>query len=129
VKKIIATILSVLYVLASSGATINFHYCMGKFIGWNVSATVNQKCNNCGMTKENKKGCCSDKQQTFQLKKDQLAASVNTIPGNTFHFAYAQYPSSTKSFTVVKITEVHSVHSPPELKTISPLILNCVFRI
>ena len=81
------------------------------------------------MTKENKKGCCSDKQQTFQVKNDQLAASVTTIPGNTFLFLSTQYSSSTKFFMGVQVAEVHSVHSPPGLKKISPIIFSCVFRI
>ena len=81
------------------------------------------------MTKENKKGCCSDKQETLQLKKDQLAAAVNIIPNNVFLYLNTPYPSSAKSFTAVYVAEVYSAHGPPGLKTISPHLLNCVFRI
>jgi hypothetical protein len=42
---------------------------MGKFTGWDINAEPAKTCNNCGMTKENKKGCCNDKQETIQLKK------------------------------------------------------------
>jgi len=129
VKKIIALILFVLYLVTSSGATINFHYCMGKFIGWDISSPVNQECSNCGMTKENKKGCCNDKQETLQLKKDPLAASVNIIPNNTFLYLNTQYFSSVKFFRTNHVAEACSAHGPPGLKPISSLVFNCVFRI
>jgi hypothetical protein len=102
---------------------------MGKFVGWDISSPATQKCSNCGMMKENKKGCCNDKQGTLQIKKDHLAASVNIIPNNSFLCLNIQYSSSPKSFTAAHVPGIYSVHGPPGLRTISPLDLNCVFRI
>jgi hypothetical protein len=130
VKRFFATILSVLYLVTSSGATINFHYCMGKFIGWDLSLPTNNKCSNCGMEKKNQKGCCNDKHQTIQLKKDQVAITENQLPKNTFYYLDNYYsPSSIKIFSSVCIDKFYAIHSPPGLKVISPFILNCVFRI
>ncbi|MDQ2753349.1 MAG: hypothetical protein M3R72_10045 [Bacteroidota bacterium] len=128
-KKFIATILSVLYLIASSGATFSSHYCMGKYIGWDVSAPAKNKCSNCGMTKENRTGCCNDKHQTLQLQKDQLATNVIAVPGNTIIYLNTHYPSLTQSFFTAGIKGVQTAHSPPGFIPIFFMILYCVFRI
>jgi hypothetical protein len=117
------------YVTESIGATINFHYCMGKFIGWDVSLPINNKCSNCGMMKKDQKGCCNDKHQTIQIKKDQLATQINLIPLTSVYYLTASYFSVTQVFLPVSIVKFYSAHSPPGINTISPYILNCVFRI
>lgn len=128
-KKFLATILCFVYVVASSGATINFHYCRGKFIGLDV-AVATAKCSNCGMAKENKKGCCNDKHATFELKKDQLASNINDVPNNHFVFIHHQYPSSIKSSFVFCIDEnTNYANSPPFIKPVPAFIFNNVFRI
>ena len=101
---------------------------MDKFVGWDLSLPVNPICNNCGMQKEKQKGCCNDKHQTFQLKKDQLAAQINIVPNNSFHYLYAYYFSYEKVFSSASINKLYTAHSPPGLK-VSPFILNCIFRI
>lgn len=129
VKKFLATILCFVYVVASSGATIDFHYCMGKFIGWNVATPSLAKCSNCGMNKEEKKGCCNDKHETIQLKKDQLASTVNNVPNNHFVHIHHPYPSSIKpSFSFCIDVNTNYANSPP-LNSVSAYRLNCVFRI
>src|SRR5215212_4461214 len=103
VKKILATILSVLYLVTSSGATINFHYCIGKFAGLDVYTPVRAKCSNCGMQKENRKGCCNDQHATVQLKKDQLASTVNSVPVNAGIYVYTSRAFQTNSFSSVHV--------------------------
>jgi predicted ATP-dependent serine protease len=61
---------------------------MGKFTGWDVKADAAHKCSNCGMQKEKKKGCCNDEQATIELKKDQLASTINDVPGNQFVYIH-----------------------------------------
>jgi hypothetical protein len=102
---------------------------MGKLTGWGLSLPTTNKCSNCGMQKKNQKGCCNDKQKTFQLKKDQLTTQVNVVPDNTFQYSDNSYPSSENIFTAVHAGNCYAAHSPPGLKIISPFILNCVFRI
>lgn len=128
-KKIAVTILSVLYVVTSSGATINFHYCMGKFIGWDLSAPANNTCRNCGMAKNENKGCCNDAQQTLQLKKDQVATVINLIPQTSFHYLNTRYFFTTKTYLPAIVCKPCSLHGPPGLNNESAFILNCVFRI
>ena len=127
-KRFAVAILSVLYLVTSTGATVSFHYCMGKFTGWDLSA-VNSKCSNCGMKKKDQEGCCNDKQETIQLKKDQLASPINVIPGNSFRYLHAQYFSFTQTFIPGHTHKLYTAHSPPGLNIVSPLTRNCVFRI
>ncbi|MBV9960776.1 MAG: hypothetical protein JO072_00895 [Parafilimonas sp.] len=127
-KKFIVSILSVLYLATSSGAAINFHYCMGKFTGWDLSLPASNKCSNCGMKKENQTGCCHDEHKILETKKDQLAAQINVVPDNNFKYLPAEYLAFTKNYLSVHADKIHTAHSPPGINTI-PFILNCVFRI
>ena len=111
-KKIFAVILFLLYLTASSGAIINFHYCMGKFIGWDVTSSFNKTCTNCSMIKENRKGCCNDKHATLQLKKDQLASANTIVPHNQFIYILTHYPSFSSAASFVKKDTVQSIHGP-----------------
>jgi hypothetical protein len=130
VKKFLAAILCVVYATASSGATLNFHYCMGKFIGMDVTAPTSAKCSKCGMTKENKKGCCNDKHATFSLQKDQLASHINNPSNNFFVYLHQPILSSESSFLIFSADNNTSpTHSPPLIQPVSAFILHCVFRI
>ena len=129
VKKILAVILCIVYGVASSGATVNFHYCMGKFTGWDVKADAAHKCSNCGMQKEKTKGCCNDEQATIELKKDQLASTINDVPGNQFVYIYHYYFSLQESITTGNHEAFQRTHGPPLIQAISSFILYCVFRI
>ena len=129
VKKILAVILCIVYGVASSGATVNFHYCMGKFTGWDVKADAAHKCSNCGMQKEKTKGCCNDEQATIRLKKDQLASTINDVPGNQIIYLQHQYPSLIQSALTSDNDVFQSIHGPPLMQIISPFMLHCVFRI
>jgi len=103
---------------------------MGKFIDWDFSLPMSSKCSNCGMAKQNQKGCCNDKHQTFQVKKDHvLAQQVNTVSNNTFQYFAQQYSLVVNAYAAQHIISSYSANSPPGLNTISPFIFNCVFRV
>jgi predicted ATP-dependent serine protease len=102
---------------------------MGKFTGWDVKAKTSHKCNNCGMEKEKKQGCCNDEQATIRLKKDQLASTINDVPGNQIIYIQHQYPSLIQPVLTSDNDVLQSIHGPPLIQAISPVILHCVFRI
>lgn len=130
VKKFLAVMLCVVYATASSGATLNFHYCMGKFIGLDVTAPISAKCSNCGMTKENRKGCCNDKHATFSLQKDQLASHINNLSNNFFVYLSHTNLSLENSFLIFFTdNNTRTTHSPPLIQPVSAFILHGVFRI
>ncbi|HEX5153927.1 MAG TPA: hypothetical protein VFW07_20920 [Parafilimonas sp.] len=128
-KKIFAVILCIVYGVASSGATVNFHYCMGKFTGWDINADALHKCSNCGMEKEKKKGCCNDEQATIRLKRNQLASTINDVPCNQFFYIQHHYPFLRQPVLTSDKDVFQSLHKPPLIRNLSPLILHCVFRI
>ncbi len=102
---------------------------MGKFIGWDVHVIPASKCTNCGMDKEQKKGCCNDKQATFTIAKEQLASIITDVPGNYFACIQYEYISFINPSIGAEDAPVQSIHAPPLILITSPFILYCVFRI
>lgn len=127
-KKFLSIILFIVYATASSGATISFHYCMGKFIGWDIDKDQSKNCDNCGMHKQEQQGCCNDAHASFKISKEQVTPVINFAPLNHDHYV------KNRSFTLINISLSHSkviiqpIESPPS-NTNPPFLLNCVFRI
>lgn len=128
-KKFLVIILSLLYITASSGATMHLHYCMGKLIDWKLSKNTKGKCPKCGMAKVPHKGCCKDEHKQFKVDDQKPVdnslslvhlTSVAVIP--TFFDLNSVYVSS--------ITEEHPLaNAPPRTQGVPLFIRNCVFRI
>jgi len=129
-KKVVAFILSLVYLVTSNGTIIDSHYCMGKFIGADISVSKNNsgKCSNCGMAKENRKGCCNDKHTTIKLCNDQIFIANNVIANNTVVELNNQYPSTEIFLNPANQYISFTAHSPP-IKSPSLFLLKCVFRI
>lgn len=83
-KKIAAILLILLYSAASSGATVHFHYCMGKLQGAGLLTPTKDRCGNCGMSKV-KNACCKDVHKTIKAQKNYQHASIsyNSTPFTT----------------------------------------------
>src|SRR5436190_9896017 len=78
-KKLLVFILSLVYLTASTGATVHMHYCMGKFVAWSLQhdSKTKDKCKKCGMKNSaNKKGCCKDEQKHIQIEKNQKSTTL-----------------------------------------------------
>lgn len=128
-KKFLAVILCVVYASASSGATIHFHYCMGSVTGWDASSSSPDNCNNCGMYKQDKQGCCTDRHATFKMQKEQLASCINYVPANDFVYVKQQCISLVNQPLFIYTGIVTSSNSPPLIQAKPVYILHCVFRI
>ena len=102
---------------------------MGKFIGWDVNTPAPVTCDNCGMHKEQKKGCCNDKHEILQVQKDQLTSTANGIPANIFVYVQPQYFASVQTSVLQNTDVVNFSHGPPLILQTSSHIFNCVFRI
>ena len=79
-KKFLVTILALVYLGSSIGATVNLHYCMGKLKTWDLFHTSKNTCGSCGMEKA-KMGCCHDEQKQLHAAQDQQL----TISDFQFH--------------------------------------------
>ncbi|MDQ6904691.1 MAG: hypothetical protein M3139_16985 [Bacteroidota bacterium] len=129
-KKIIATILLALYFAASSGAVIEMHFCMGKFVAIHLvnANTEKEFCKDCGM--EKKKGCCENKHHIIKTDKqyDVNNSPVNiTAPINILATFFISN-SNTKVFTTSYITFPLS-NSPPSITNVPAYIINCTYLV
>lgn len=128
-KKYLVAILAIVYLAASSEATINFHYCMDKLISLDLSHKKEGRCGSCGMEKAGHKGCCHDEQMQVKIEKDQKASESSfqflTIFSHTFPATNTGilfvYPSTVLDELIP--------HDPPRLGALPLFVLNCNFRI
>ena len=102
-KKIIATILLALYFAASSGAVIEMHFCMGKFVAIYLvnTSTEKESCKDCGM--EKKKGCCENKHHIIKTDKQYNVNNSPVIFTSPVHALSTAFDSNfnTKVFTAI----------------------------
>ncbi|MEJ7830772.1 MAG: hypothetical protein WKF91_21365 [Segetibacter sp.] len=130
-KKLLVTILSIIYLTTTTGFTLNMHYCMGKLVDLATWADTD-KCSNCGMEKSVAKdsGCCTDEYKQIKLDCDQKSASV----AHTFiQLSFATLPLSfikVPSHTLTPVTKHNPVSKAPlRGSSIAVYINNCVFLI
>lgn len=131
-KKLIVFILSFVYIVASSGATLHLHYCMGKLVQLGLQHESANNCENCGMSKKSKAGknCCKDEHKLIKSEKDQklTANTLNQIllAGDALTTLNTQLP---EVFVYSAILENPSGNAPPRSGKVDPYILNCTFLI
>lgn len=129
-KKVVLSILALVYFFAITGWEINIHYCMGHVDSVSLLSVKKDTCDTCGMSREDSQGCCHDENQFVRLTQDQK------ITGSYYHQLVApetgiltNQPSFTTSATLAYI----STHSIIELDLPPPsnplFIRNRVFRI
>lgn len=130
-KRLSAFIILLIYFVTTTGATLQLHYCMGKFAGWSIAGNSAKKCGKCGMKQEPKEdnGCCKDEHKLIKIEDDQKAnylsfdiskpvASAPVVTENTFTYAIPE----TKEL-------LPQTNAPPRSCNTSIHIANCVFRI
>jgi len=132
VKKLIVTILALVYLTASNGATIYTHYCMGKIASWSFWPDKNGNCSKCGMEKSNEpdNGCCEDEHTIVKMDEDQKS------PGTFNHLVHFSPSIAPIPDTELLPEDDPSItkrnppsNAPPRSRDISLFLLNCVFRI
>ncbi|HVU58477.1 MAG TPA: hypothetical protein VHD83_25625 [Puia sp.] len=137
-KKTLATILAIIYLSTSMGATIHLHYCMGKLVAWGLMDTDNKDCISCGMPKQPAgegcmvamKGCCHDEHKQIKNDKDQK-------PGQGSPELIKLLPAAvTPSYSLWQAPFVNSlivgqpaINGPPLTNEVPVFLRNCNFRI
>jgi hypothetical protein len=127
-KKFLVTILAIVYLSTSTGATTHFHYCMDKLVNWDFGQAKKDKCDKYGTNKPancQKYGCCSDEYMAFKNGDQRITETTVNIPV-LYHSLFSQ-------------TELQEIDIPPKIianaasaSLRSPVaihILNCVFLI
>jgi hypothetical protein len=137
-KKVFATILAVVYLSTSMGATVHLHYCMGKLFSWSLTDKDSKNCGQCGMPKSSmgghctsfKDGCCKDKHAHVQLDKDQktteTAYSFLALSPAALPMAAATIPDI---YVASFIAGYPTTNAPPEPDKCPLFIRNRSFRI
>jgi len=137
-KKFFATILAIIYLSTSVGATIHLHYCMGRLISWGLTANDSKECTFCGMPKNStsgyystdKDGCCRDEYKNIKIDKDQkatesccnfLSLSFNTVSDN--------FPNLPETYVASGILGHPSTNAPPGPLKVALFLRNRNFRI
>ena len=137
-KKFLTSILAILYLSTSMGATIHLHYCMGKLISWGLMNHESVNCDYCGMPKSSsgakgltiKNNCCKDEHKLFKTDKDQKAATgeiqvLKLVPEAVVVpiLSFNQFRISTDA------VKNPTAHAPPLIGNQPVFLLNCNFRI
>jgi hypothetical protein len=113
-KRILVTILSILYMASATGATVHIHYCMGKLMSAGFVNKQDDRCKRCGMKKATqKKGCCKDEHKTFKTNDHQLAKATFDFSHQLFISAPPAYFLYVETVDPSKINTSRLTHSPP----------------
>jgi hypothetical protein len=136
-KKVLATILAIIYLSTSMGATVHLHYCMGKLVAWGLLDHSGKNCTSCGMQnmpnegcKVAKKDCCRDEHRQIKTDKDQKSDQsslefAKIIPS----VAILSYNTWTDPFVASSVMALPVVKGPPLHTGIPVFLRNCNFRI
>lgn len=135
-KKIIATILSIVYLATSSGFTMYSHYCMDKLIGSSFSlnyASNSPKCNLCSNGENDisiSQGCCKDLSKDVKLdKKQHRSDAIKQVQKEVLDLSVYHHLGAY-SFLFPTITlSLPQINGPPLLYQAAVYLLNCVFLI
>jgi|SRR5882724_8869531 len=131
-KRFLATILAVLYLSTSIGATIHMHYCMGEFVSWELMHKKNptNNCEKCGMPISKKKGCCDDRHAIIKVKGE------HKLSNNDVYFFKCFYGIYKPELQILKVQYIsladlpnQIANAPPPLTKISLFLYICLLRI
>ncbi len=129
-KKIVASISLVCYLVVSNGVVINFHYCMNRPSSKQLCIAEKENYGKCGMHTKKPSGCCHDKVKVVKLQLDQ-----NTISGVSYNLLSVDVPVNvpsefiTAAFYNISEKRDFQNHSPPLLSEQDTYLQNSVFRI
>lgn len=131
-KKFLVSILAIVYLAATAGATVHMHYCMGDLAGWSLMNSGKNQCSYCGMEKKatGNKGCCKDEHKQFQLKQDQAASAINILVSPAVSILPSPVYLPAAPAELLSIAEERPLtNSPPRNSSIAVYISNRNFRI
>ena len=131
-KKVFITILAIVYIVTSAGATIHLHYCMGELANWGLKHDDSKKCGICGSEKVNKENSfCKIQKKFLKNNSDQKLTNLSL---KRIQIAVVTIPISFINSTDVNfrsIIEENPINQAPLRQNgrVTVYILNCVFLI
>lgn len=127
-KKLLTSLLLLVYLLVSAGFVVSVHYCMDKVRSLQLGNITHKNCMKCGMPIKEGKGCCKDEVKVMKMQIDQspvkwAQADFSLSPVAVLASSFLSVPL----FGNLKKTAPFA-HGPPLSKQ-DTYLLNCVFRI
>lgn len=118
-KKIAVVILALLYIITTTGANLNLHYCMGELADWGFGSSKSKTCGFCGMEKGDEKdnGCCKDEQKFVKNDTDQkFVGSSSGVPKLIDPFRQIYFAEIFTNFFPLIIEQNPESNAPPRSK-------------
>jgi hypothetical protein len=137
-KKVLATILAIVYLSSSMGATIHLHYCMGKLASWGLTNHESKNCARCGMIKKipssqnmaAKMNCCRDEHKQIKTDSDQKSFSSEFFKYRNSSQVLALQEPTTEKLKAVSVSIAYpKTNAPPLYFKLPRFILNGNFRL
>jgi hypothetical protein len=130
-KKLLLSIVALIYLANVSGASLRLHYCMGKLVRIGITADSKKQCGHCGMKKAESanKHCCKDEEKKVSSDKD-LKAVVGSLQYLKVPHAItlsSQPDLAAGTFVQSRVTAFPVSNAPPSEQSL--YILYNVFRI
>jgi hypothetical protein len=137
-KKALVSILAIVYLFTSMGATVHLHYCMGRLVSRGFMDRPGKSCDFCGMQKMGAssecvvgmKNCCREESKQIKNDKDQKTAQeffqvMKVVP------AVADLPQPVCVNAVIPASVLSRLvsHGPPLAGLVPVFLRNCNFRI
>lgn len=129
-KRLLTSIIALLYFTISTGLVMNVHYCMGELSSVKVNQAPAETCV-CGMSlkETSSKGCCKTEFTVIKLE-DNHKASYASFDFQTPEILLSRTISLLEVSTFQLANKVYAdIHGPPLLSEQDTYLLNCVFRI
>lgn len=132
-RRLLFTILAFTYMVATTGATVHMHYCMGRLAGAGLWKEDSGHCGICGMEKSNDEdnGCCDDTQEDVKIQVDQQNAISAVFhfeqPFTDIIFNHPVY--HPQAFIAIRDKVQPVSHAPPRSPQQTPYLLFRNFRI
>ncbi len=131
-KRALLTLFAIFFLSVSSGATVHFHYCMGKLVNWGLTAPQKEQCDLCGMSKKQvkKNNCCKDdyKQAKIDNSKKVTATSYQFNPPVVINNPIFDPINELIALPAQFLQAVYA-NAPPEQVGVAIFIRNCTYRI
>jgi hypothetical protein len=137
-KKLFTSLLAILYLSTSMGATVHLHYCMGKLASWGLIDHESKNCAKCGMIKRipaarcmaAKEDCCRDEHKQINSSQDQKLSPPEYIKYNIFSQAIALKEPALENTQCFSITaEFPNTNAPPLTGKLPLFVLYRNFRL
>jgi len=133
-KKVLATILSLVYLIATSGIGINLRYCCDKLDKVELSftgATSLKGDVSCGMQSAYRgKDCCKDVHKQLKITQSQnMVQDISFPAGHSFAIALPCFPQIPDLYLSSIVKGNFSPHAPPFRETNPVYLKNCSFLI